>query len=74
MGDWVEKVKGLSSTDWQSQNSHGDIKSSMRNIIKYIVITMYDDEILGAHFVKYVPLYSESLLLVKFTVIIEIEC
>ena len=31
MGEWAKKVKGLGSTNWQLQNSHGDIKYSIRN-------------------------------------------
>ena len=46
MGGWWiggmgEKVKGLRSTDWELQNSHGDVKYSLGNIVNNIVITMY---------------------------------
>lgn len=34
-----EKVKGLRSTNWQLQNSHEDVKSSLQNIVNNIVIT-----------------------------------
>ena len=39
--DWVRKVKGLRSTGWHLQSSHGDVKYSIGNIINNIVITMY---------------------------------
>ena len=42
VGGWVEKVKGLRSTNSQLENSHGDVKYGIRNIVNYIVITMYD--------------------------------
>ena len=38
--DWVKKVKGLRSRDWQLQNSHGDVKSNMGNVVSNIVITV----------------------------------
>ena len=38
---WVEKVKGLRSTNWQSQNSHGHVKYSLGSIASNIVITMF---------------------------------
>ena len=37
---WVKKVKGLRSTDWWLQNSHGDAKYSVGIIVSNIVITM----------------------------------
>ena len=37
----MKKVKGLRSTNWQLQNSHGDVNSSIRNIINNTVKTMY---------------------------------
>lgn len=36
-----KKVKGLRGTNWQLQNSHEDIKFSLRNIVNNIVITTY---------------------------------
>ena len=37
---WVQKVKGLRITDWQSQNSHGDVKYSRENIVTNTVTTV----------------------------------
>ena len=37
LGDWEKKVKGLRSTDWQLQNSHGGIKYSTGNTVNNIV-------------------------------------
>ena len=31
LGGWGKNVKGLKSTNWQLQNSHGDVKYSIRN-------------------------------------------
>ena len=33
-------MKGLRSTDWQLQNSHGDVNYSVGNIVSNTVITM----------------------------------
>ena len=41
LGDWVKEVKGLRRTDWQSQDSHGNVKYLTGNIVDNIVITMY---------------------------------
>ena len=41
MGDWVKKGKGLRSTNWQLQNSHGDVNYNIGNIVKNNLITMY---------------------------------
>ena len=38
---WVKGVKGLGSKDWQEQNSHGDVKYSIGNIVNNTVITRY---------------------------------
>ena len=38
LGDWVKKVKGLRSTDWQLQNTHRDVKYSIGNIVNNIII------------------------------------
>ena len=40
VGDCVKKVKGLRSTDWSLQNSHGDAKYSIGNIVNNIVMPM----------------------------------
>ena len=40
---WVKKVKGLRGTDGWLQNSHGDVKYSMGNIVDNTVITMPSD-------------------------------
>ena len=36
-----KKVRGLRSTNWQLQNSHGDVKYSIGNIVNSIVITVW---------------------------------
>ena len=41
LGNWVKKVKGLRTTNWQPQNSHGDVKYTLGNIVNNITITMY---------------------------------
>ena len=41
VGGWAKKVKGLRSTNWQLQTSHGDGKYSLRNTVNNITITMY---------------------------------
>ena len=41
LGGWVKKVKELRSTNWLLQNSHGDVKYSIGNIVSNIVITIY---------------------------------
>lgn len=38
-GSWVKREKGLRSTDWQSQNSHVDVKYSLGNRVDDVVIT-----------------------------------
>ena len=38
MGVWVKKMKRLRSTHWQSQNSYGDVKYSIGNIVTNIII------------------------------------
>ena len=40
MRDWVKKVKGLRSTSWWLQNSHGNVKYSAGNRVNNTVITM----------------------------------
>ena len=38
----MKKVKGLRSTNWQLQNSHGGgVKYSLENTVHNIVITVY---------------------------------
>ena len=41
MGGWVKEVKGRRSTDWQSQNSHRDVKYSVVNLASNTVTTMH---------------------------------
>ena len=41
LGDWVEKVKALRSTDWCLQNSHRDVKYSTGNVINVFNIVLY---------------------------------
>ena len=38
---WVKMITGLRSTNWSLQNSHGDVKYSIGNIVNNIVITVY---------------------------------
>ena len=38
---WVKKLKGLRNTNWQLQNSQGDINYSIENIVNNTVITTY---------------------------------
>ena len=54
-GDWVKKAKGLSSTNWYLQNSHGNVKYNIGNIVNNIVMTMYAArwQYRGEHFEKY---------------------
>ena len=37
----MKKVKGLRSTNWQLQNSHGDVKHSIGNIVNNILLTIW---------------------------------
>ena len=39
----MKKVKGLRSTNWMFQNSHGDVKYKMGNIVNNSVITVVSD-------------------------------
>ena len=39
LGGWVKKVKGLRGTNWKLQNSHGDTKYSIGNIVSNIYVT-----------------------------------
>ena len=41
MVSWVEIVKGLRSTDWESQSSHRGVKYIIGNTVNTIVITRY---------------------------------
>ena len=54
LGYWV---KGLRSTNWQLQSSHGDVNYSVGNIVNNIVVTMYGArwilEISGGTLCKY---------------------
>lgn len=36
----MKKLKGLGSTNWQLQNSHGDVKHSRGSIVNNIVVTI----------------------------------
>ena len=38
---WVKKVNELTTTNWQLQNIHGDVKYSIGNIVNNILIGMY---------------------------------
>ena len=53
----MKKAKGFTSTNWQLQNSHGDVKYSIGNIVNIIVTTVcgarWALEILGEQCVKY---------------------
>ena len=54
----MEKMKGLTSTIWQLQNSHRDVKDSIGNVVNNIAMTMYGvrwvPDLLGDHLVNYV--------------------
>ena len=50
LGGWGKKVNGLRNTNWYIQNSHGDTKYRIGNIVNIIVITMY-----GARWVLKTP-------------------
>ena len=58
VGGLGEKGKGLRITNWQLKNSHGHVQYSPGNIVKNMVITMYDVRrvfnLLGDHFVHYI--------------------
>ena len=41
MRGWVKKVEELRSTNWWLQNSHGDVKYSIGDIVDNILTTMY---------------------------------
>ena len=41
VGGWVKKMIGLGCTNWQLQNSHGDVKYSIGNIVDNTVIITY---------------------------------
>lgn len=53
-------MKGLTSTDWQLRNNHGDVNYSVGNIDDDIVITMYGArwilEISGGTLMKYMTI------------------
>ena len=40
-GGWVKNVNGLRSTNWLLQNSHGNVKYSIGNIVNNIIINIY---------------------------------
>ena len=58
MKGWVKKVKRLRSTNWQLQNSRGDVKCSMENTVNDTVINMYGarwvPELSGDHLIFYI--------------------
>ena len=70
----MEKVKGFRSINWQFQNSDGNIKCNVTNIVNNIAITMYGArwvlEISGEHFVQYMIFYTVHLKLI----LINTEC
>lgn len=39
LGGWVTKRKRLSNRNWSLQNTHGNVKYSMRKTVSNIVIT-----------------------------------
>ena len=41
-------IKGLRSTNWWLQNSHGDVKYSIGNIVDNNLITMYGPDWCGS--------------------------
>ena len=45
----MKKVKGLRSTSWWLQNSHGDVNYSIGNIVSKVLEIKYG----RGHFVKY---------------------
>ena len=51
---YVLKVKGVRSTDGQLQNSRGDVKYSMGNMVNNTVGARWVLGISGKHFIKYV--------------------
>ena len=73
VGGWLKKVKGLGSTHWQIQNSHGDVKYSIGKIVNNIVISMY-----GANGVLEISggdtLHTVYLKLVQNIKILNVNC
>ena len=56
-----EKGDGIRSTNWQLQNSHRDIKYSIRNIVNNTEICMVSDGhqiYQGDHVISYINLWS----------------
>ena len=57
-GGMVKKVEGLRSTNCQLQNSHGDVKCSLGNVVYNILITMHGvrgvRDLLDDHLLSYV--------------------
>lgn len=53
---WVKKVKGFVSTNWPSENSHGDVRYSIGNIVNNMAVIMYSvrevQDLLGGSFPK----------------------
>ena len=47
----------VTNTNWELQNSHGDVKYSIENVVNNIVITMYEDGYYiyqSEHFLSYI--------------------
>lgn len=53
----MNKGKGLRRTNWQLQNSLGDIKHNIRKIINSVITIHHVRWVLGNHLVSYI-LYS----------------
>ena len=58
LGSSMRKVKGFTSTNWQWQNSHGDVKHGMGNAVSHSAITMYGArwvlDLSGDPFISYI--------------------
>lgn len=58
LGEWVTEVKGLTSRDWQLQNSHVDVKYGTGNRVNDVAMSMcgarWHWEYQREHFIKYV--------------------
>ena len=77
MWGWVKKGKACRNTNWQLQNSHGDVKYSIENIVNNIVITVCGArgvlDLSGEHFISYIKV--ESLCCTPDTnIILYINC
>ena len=58
LGDWVKKVKGLRSMNCWSQNSHGDVKCGIGNVVSNTVTATHGArwvlDLWRDHFVNYI--------------------